>query len=48
MGVGGRIWGPGAGGRIARRHVFEEFFTIINEIFILAGRLGTRLSFYGV
>ena len=28
--------------------VFQQFFTIIDKIFILAGRLGTRLSFYGV
>ena len=25
---------------------FQEFFASINKIFILAGRLGTRLSFY--
>ena len=48
LGAGSRIRGPRAGGRISQRHVFQEFFTIINKIFILAGRLDTRLSFYGV
>ena len=28
--------------------VFQEFSTSINKTFILAGRLGTRLSFYEV
>ena len=28
--------------------VFQEFLVSINKMFILAGRLGTRLSFYGV
>ena len=28
--------------------VFQEFSAIINKTFILAGRLGTRLSFYEV
>ena len=28
--------------------VFQEFFASINNIFILAGTLGTRLSFYEV
>ena len=28
--------------------VFQEFFASINKIFILAGGLRTRLSFYGV
>ena len=28
--------------------VFQEFFASIGKIFILAGRLGTKLSFYGV
>ena len=28
--------------------VFQEFFSIINKIFILTGALGTRLSFYEV
>ena len=28
--------------------VFEEFFASINKIFILAGRLGTRLLFYEI
>ena len=28
--------------------VFEELFTSIDKIFILAGRLGTKLSFYEV
>ena len=28
--------------------VFEEYFASFNKIFILAGRLGTRLSFYGI
>ena len=28
--------------------VFQQFFTIIGKIFILAGRLGTRLPFYEV
>ena len=28
--------------------VFQEFFASITKIFILAGELGTRLSFYGV
>ena len=28
--------------------VFQEFFASITKIFILAGGLGTRLSFYGV
>ena len=28
--------------------IFEEFFTSFNKIFILAGRLHTRLSFYEV
>ena len=28
--------------------IFQEFFASINKIFILAGRLGTRLSFYEV
>ena len=27
--------------------IFEEFFASIKKISILAGRLGTRLSFYG-
>ena len=28
--------------------VFQEFFASIKKMLILAGRLGTRLSFYGV
>ena len=28
--------------------VFQEFFASINKVFILAGRLGTRLLFYEV
>ena len=28
--------------------VFQEFFASIDKIFILAGGLGTRLSFYEV
>ena len=28
--------------------LFQEFFASINKISILAGRLGTRLSFYEV
>ena len=28
--------------------VFQEFFACINKIYILAGRLGTRLSFYEI
>ena len=28
--------------------IFRDFFASINEIFILAGGLGTRLSFYEV
>ena len=28
--------------------VFQEFFTSLNKIFILAGRLGTRILFFEV
>ena len=28
--------------------IFQEIFTSIDKIFILVGRLGTRLSFYKV
>ena len=27
---------------------FQEFFASVNKMFILAGRLGNRVSFYGV
>ena len=35
----------GGGGVIS---VFQEFLVSINKVFILAGRLGTGFSFYGV
>ena len=28
--------------------IFRDFFATINNIFILAGRLGARLLFYGI
>ena len=28
--------------------VFQEFFASINKVFILAGGMGTRLSFFGL
>ena len=28
--------------------IFEDFFTSIKKIFIIAGRMGTKLSFYEV
>ena len=50
------LWGPGVGDRISQRpaqpksliSIFQEFSSSINKTFILAGRLGTRLSFYEV
>ena len=44
-GSGFRVGGRTAGGGLIS--VFQGFFASIGEIFILAGRLGARLSFYG-
>ena len=38
--------GGGFGGRLIA--IFRDFFPTIGQIFILAGRLGTGLSFHGV
>ena len=46
FGAGSSIRGGGGGGGL--NCGFQGFFASIGEIFILAGGLGTGLSFYGV